>query len=84
LLVSRTALPSTAIDCSSDDTAFFVRQQRFLPTPLKAVSPLSFPGGVKSEMLARGLSRVGAKSSLADAITKPPFAINPDQTVSVK
>ena len=41
-------------------------------------------GGVKSEMLARSLSRVGAKSSLADAITKPPFTINPDQTVSVK
>jgi hypothetical protein len=40
--------------------------------------------GVKSEMLARGLSRVGAKSSLADAITKPAFTINPDHTVSVK
>ncbi len=37
---------------------------------------------VKSEMLARGLSRVGAKSLLAEAITKPPFTINPDQTVS--
>lgn len=38
--------------------------------------------GVKSEMLSRGLSRVGAKSSLAEAITKPAFTINPDQTVS--
>jgi hypothetical protein len=38
--------------------------------------------GVKSETLARGLSRVGAKSSRADAITKPAFTINPYQTVS--
>jgi len=40
--------------------------------------------GVKSEMLARGLSRVGAKSLLAEVIAKPPFTMNPDQTVSAK
>ncbi len=38
--------------------------------------------GVRSAMLARGSSRVGAKSLLAEAITKPPFTINPGQTVS--
>tara|TARA_R110002073_G_scaffold328728_4_gene510357 strand:+ start:2629 stop:3033 length:405 start_codon:yes stop_codon:yes gene_type:complete len=38
---------------------------------------------VKSELLARGLSRVGVKSLLADAIRKPAFTVNSDQTVSV-
>ena len=42
MLIHRTALPSTAVDFSSDDTAFLAVQQRFLLTPLKAVSPLSF------------------------------------------
>jgi len=42
LLIHRTALPSTAVDFSSDDTAFLAVQQRFLLIPLKAVSPLSF------------------------------------------
>ena len=37
---------------------------------------------VKSELLAHRLSRVGAKSLLADAIKKPAFTINPDQTIS--
>lgn len=40
-------------------------------------------GHVKSELLARGLSRVGAKSLLGDAIKKPVFMINPDETVSI-
>jgi len=38
--------------------------------------------GVKSQMLARGLSRVGAKALLATLITKPPFTVNPDQTIT--
>lgn len=40
--------------------------------------------GVKSALLARGLSRVGAKPLLTEEIAKPPFKINPDQTVSVE
>lgn len=40
--------------------------------------------GVKSAMLARGLSRVGAKALLSEAIATPAFTINPDETVSVK
>jgi len=38
--------------------------------------------GVKSQMLARGLSRVGAKALLAALITKSPFTVNPDQAIS--
>lgn len=38
---------------------------------------------VKSELLARGLSRVGVKSLLAETIKMPVFTVNPDQTVSI-
>ncbi len=40
-------------------------------------------GHVKSELLARGLSRVGVKSLLRDAIKKPAFTIHPDETISM-
>lgn len=39
---------------------------------------------VKSELLARSLSRVAAKSLLAEAIKNAPFFVHPDGTVSIR
>jgi hypothetical protein len=44
--------------------------------------PEQMLGRVKSELLARGLSRVGAKSLLAEAIKKLDLTMNSDQTLS--
>ena len=41
-------------------------------------------GHIKSELLARSLSRVGAKSLLAETIKNAPFCIHADQTISIK
>jgi len=61
--------------------------QEVTATQLRKHGSLSFEqllGHVKSELLARSLSRVGAKSLLAEAVKNAPFCVHADQTISIR
>ncbi|WP_417377319.1 hypothetical protein [Gimesia maris] len=80
------AKSSRAGDASRKRTATPTVVQEIATIVLRKHSLLPFDqllAHVKSELLARGLSRVGVKPLLSDAIKKPAFTINPDETVSI-
>ncbi|GAA4469501.1 hypothetical protein [Novipirellula rosea] len=76
---------SRGVDATKKRTATPIVIQEIATIVLGKHDSLPFDqllGHAKSELLARGLSRVGAKSMLSDAIKNPAFKINPDETVS--
>lgn len=68
-------------------TASHALIQEIAATLLRKHGSLSFDqllGHVKSELLARSMSRVATKSLLDETIKNSPFCIHADQTISIK